>query len=88
MASLGENRSGHGKISVSREFDAFELCGKVNFGQFPREFNEFVEKTAWDPDGNCCHGPNSGFAQYDLIKIYDSELVLQGLPGNHPTNNE
>ena len=39
--SLGENRSGNGKISVSREFDVFELFGKVMLGSSQKDFMSF-----------------------------------------------
>ena len=45
-------------MSVFRELYVFGLFWESDLGQFPREMYEFVEKTAWDPDGNCCHGPS------------------------------
>ena len=29
-----------------------------DFGQFPRDFIEFVGKPAWDSENKWCHGPN------------------------------
>ena len=48
---------GIGKILVFQESDVFGLL-RGDFGQFPRDFIEFVGKTGPDSEKKCCHGPN------------------------------
>ena len=44
------------RYSESLMFSFFFVGGE--FGQFPKDVNEIVGKTDWNPDGTCCHGPN------------------------------
>ena len=57
-ASFGGNSSGNRQnvgIPRIRRFRTF-LGG--DFGQFPRDFIEFVRQTGSDSETKCCHGPN------------------------------
>ena len=56
-ASLGAKSRHNGKQLVFRESDVFGLFGKVMLGGSQKMLLRLY-KMGWDPDGQCCHGPN------------------------------